>query len=897
MATNFLKYNNLTYDDIIIQITNKLKADSRFDNFRESAVAQTLIEIFAACTDLVNYNIERRAEECFMDTAKLRSSVILLAKQLGYVISRPVPASAKMYLKLKGDANLASKVTAGDLLQIPIYTKFTYNSKDLLLKTGFTYTFTTADVTAITTSGANYQKLIEVDDDSNDIWLIQGTQKTAIIDGQTNTQVSQKFQTYKIYDSSFSNYYGSEDLDVPLTKVYVGNIKSDDTLYDVDRRSLINWESIGNFIKGDEQKVCVIRTSTDENIELMFGDAQYAALGATLSASGPLTTYDNIYVDYLSTKGLEANQTGIIDQKINGSTSILLNGNVSKDVTSNVEFYFLSNLMGGADMEDIDSIRLNSPAIYYSLDRLVAKRDYIYYLKSLTSPIDIRNAIAWGEQEEYEGTTKEPILKLFNCVLVSCLGSLYNLDSDVHTVRTPDNGLEDAILDYNFDEDAIPQQSYFNLYIKENVVEQLKNYETSGAFWTDTYATVPTSLDTVKTSFDNKQLMLFVGTSSTGDVLTNALTTSAAISLSAATSFSEIATTIQNELRTELIGTTLAFPEITISYTSATNQFSMSGSQNDPYFINNFAFYNTTNYLDSLEYNLGLYATNQGSAEKVYFTTSNSVISDNIISVIDKLNERSQVTVRNVYISPIIQKFKLTGKIYAKQLIDKDTVHTSIKNDIYTWLDKNADFNVEIYLSNIIDIIQSYPNIVKVDVKLESDNPVPPDGVSFYNINSDSRIDKYPAELATWRNPYLVIVDELSNYLSGRTELTESDIISLWGSVTAKNQSLAWYRNINERTFFNVLLKNIYTRLTPSTSTTSFRDSTDFLDVCSDIHKDLLPIIRYNMLDSNGNIAKEESAITTNGVDDSLYYRGGYTMGNEIAKISIETDCVYSKKQ
>jgi hypothetical protein len=230
-------------------------------------------------------------------------------------------------------------------------------------------------------------------------------------------------------------------------------------------------------------------------------------------------------------------------------------------------------------------------------------------------------------------------------------------------------------------------------------------------------------------------------------------------------------------------------------------------------------------------------------------------------------------------------------------LIDKDTVHTSIKNDIYTWLDKNADFNVEINLSNIIDIIQSYPNIVKVDVKLESDDPVPPDGVSFYHISSDSRIDKYPAELATWKNPYLVIADELSNYLSGRTELTESDIISLWGVATAKNQSLSWYRNINERTFFNVLLKNIYTRLTESTSTTSFRDSTDFLDVCSDIHKDLLPIIRYNMLDSNGNIAKEESAITTNGVDDSLYYRGGYTMGNEIAKISIETDCVYSTKK
>jgi hypothetical protein len=46
----------------------------------------------------------------------------------------------------------------------------------------------------------------------------------------------------------------------------------------------------------------------------------------------------------------------------------------------------------------------------------------------------------------------------------------------------------------------------------------------------------------------------------------------------------------------------------------------------------------------------------------------------------------------------------------------------------------------------------------------------------------------------------------------------------------------------------------------------------------SDIRKDFLNIIGYNMLDTMGNIAPEYNA-------NNEYIKGGYSLGNEIVKI------------
>ena len=141
MASNFLDYTKLNYSEIVKQIQAKMALDSRFGSFRESATAQVLVEIFSAVSDMNNYYIERRAEESYLETAKLRSSVIQLAKQLGYVITRPIPSTANISMTLTGGGNLGTYcldalTNSPDIphfIQLRIFKPFTFNSNKFLL--------------------------------------------------------------------------------------------------------------------------------------------------------------------------------------------------------------------------------------------------------------------------------------------------------------------------------------------------------------------------------------------------------------------------------------------------------------------------------------------------------------------------------------------------------------------------------------------------------------------------------------------------------------------------------------------------------------------------------------------------------------------------------------------
>ena len=64
-------YASMTFSEIVSQIKDRLKNDPRFVNFSESAIAQTVLEIFAGVGDMANFYIERRAEENFLDVAEM----------------------------------------------------------------------------------------------------------------------------------------------------------------------------------------------------------------------------------------------------------------------------------------------------------------------------------------------------------------------------------------------------------------------------------------------------------------------------------------------------------------------------------------------------------------------------------------------------------------------------------------------------------------------------------------------------------------------------------------------------------------------------------------------------------------------------------------------------------
>ena len=82
----------------------------------------------------------------------------------------------------------------------------------------------------------------------------------------------------------------------------------------------------------------------------------------------------------------------------------------------------------------------------------------------------------------------------------------------------------------------------------------------------------------------------------------------------------------------------------------------------------------------------------------------------------DKLEKRAQSTVRQIYISPIVQKFKLKGRVSIGKLEDRLQVRKKINNNIYEWLNDNADFSVNIQKSNISQLIDVEPEVVNSNI-------------------------------------------------------------------------------------------------------------------------------------------------------------------------------------
>ena len=891
MANTFMKMDGLDFNEIITQVTNRLNADPRFENFRESAIASTLIEIFAGATDITNYYLERRAEESFMDTAKLRSSVILLARSLGYVTTRSIPAESKIKIKLTG---AWTGYNEQSIIQIPAMSVFSYSGIKFILKN--TITIDIYQYIKNFTGSSNTSIFIELDNNNNSFDIIQGELKEKVISGKTNPQIGSNFQIYRIEDKEFSNKYGENDYSYPVTKVWVGNDKNDDTQYVINRRSLIDWKVIEAQAVNVVQPVCVIRTAISEGIELLFGDGRS-------TKKGPETSLDNIYIQYIATKGSEANQVGVKDKKIQFAGKVYGDGGL--DVTAKVDFYFANNITNGSDMEDIESIRVNAPNIYYSLDRLVSKQDYVNYLKSLTSPIDVKNAIAWGEQEELRERNLDAMIRMFNIVFFSVVGPMYQVQTSPYYMKTANNGLETAVCDDDYGDDSLTQRNYFNVFTKgyldgtSNLVEQLRDYQTSAFVWKLTGSEVtktPTDI-----SFLYKDNAFKFDLNYTSDIVANNNSLvgleQITIDINSLSGYSneddfmsELADLILGKLNfNDTRGNVAqnanyskpALPGISVTYDTTNKRFIIIHSAETPTYI--------TSMIGAATSAIGLTYSN------IQLTDIQRHLSKKIVDIVDDLDSRSQVTIRNVYISPTIQTMKLAGTVYIKDLYDRPTEKTKIENDIYSWFNEIADFNNEIYISNITQIIEQYPSVIYADVRFVPDVPINPDGGNFYNGYSHPSVQKYPIS-----NLHSLLYSTINNTLSAYVEQSHSrtDYVTSaeksfeYFSSAVQDYAFSWKYDITERSFLERFAGTLYNNLL-SANGGSFRDwanSDDFIKLISDIHKDYLKIIRYNMMDTLGNIAKDTQINT-----DGSTIKGGYSLGSEIVKVNIALSYEYKR--
>lgn len=514
-----MNYLNITYEQLLLDFRNRLESDPRFKNIGSSTIYGMFQEMLLACMDMTNYYIQRTAEEAYIDTARLDSSIIKLAKNLGYNPRRPIPAICELIIQLHGP--LPSELKAGTVIVFnQDMTDLSFNGNKFILDASYTYTFTEEDILngsssdwtknlrfSVPSSDTRYIPLAGVNyyntNNTSEIKAFQAERKTVEINGETNySKVGKPGQFYDIDDVTFSNWYSKRDpfayyrgnyiQGKSWTQVAIGPSEAEafkddeDNLFDIEDQNIFLNEKLAKLTAAPSipLKICQMETNSDKTVRLSFTpettlcnmglndkvktqgknklytknqrkvqlpNASDQGTSETFVNYGLSTDRENIYVRYLSTNGKAANQTGTKAANMTFTNKFYVSsyGNIL-DLTNNVAFVINSDIYGGDDFESQKSIKINAPAYFSSRLKLITKDDYTSYFRSLTSPLNVQNALVYGEQELTDMYNNRHDLFMNN--IIYCLfGHLYIKNSGdwyMKNVLTDTNDQNDPVTIY-----------------------------------------------------------------------------------------------------------------------------------------------------------------------------------------------------------------------------------------------------------------------------------------------------------------------------------------------------------------------------------------------------------------------------------------------------------------
>lgn len=451
-----MNYLNITYEQLLQDFRARLNSDPHFKNIGSATIYGMFQEMLCACMDMTNFYMQRTAEEAFISTARLDSSVIKHGKGLGYNPRRAVPARCELMIRLKGP--LPSTIIPGtEIFFNQETTDLNFNGNRYILDTGYSYVFTADDIAngqssdwikelrfSVPNEKATYIPLVGISyyDTTNTVPIkcFQGERKTVEILGTANMdKIGEPNQFYDINDLEFSNWYGRRDPfgyrnnvfypELSWCQVGIGADEVDafnkKNIYDIETQAIHLNENVVK-IKGDEPplvplKVCLIDTNSDKTVRVSFSTEP------NICDIGLRSYKDNLYVKYIATKGKLANTTGVKGSVMshNNQINVTVNGTIV-DVTNNVQFIINSDIYGGENFEDQNRIRINAPAYFSSCGKLVTKDDFASYFRGLTSPLSVQNALVYGQMELEDNLSNSVVHKLIqNNIFYTLMGHLY----------------------------------------------------------------------------------------------------------------------------------------------------------------------------------------------------------------------------------------------------------------------------------------------------------------------------------------------------------------------------------------------------------------------------------------------------------------------------------------
>ncbi len=320
MATK-LEISELDFDGIKANLKTFLSQQNEFTDYNfEGSGMSVLLDTLAYNTHYLAYNANMLANEMYLDSADLRSSVVSLAKQVGYTPTSCTSSTAVLDVLVNNASGASLTMSRG--------TKFTTTVD------GQSYSFVNNADVSITPASGVYQ--------FNDLTITEGsylnykyTVSTSDIDQRfiiPNDSVDTTTLTVKVQESSSDSTTSTYTLATGITAL-------DSTT-----------------------KVYFLQEVEGGRFEVYFGDG---VLGKAV-ADGNI-----VILDYINCNR----------DAPNGASSFTLSGTIggfsSATITTD------SNASGGTGLESITSIKYNAPRDYTAQDRAVTAEDYKVLVKSL----------------------------------------------------------------------------------------------------------------------------------------------------------------------------------------------------------------------------------------------------------------------------------------------------------------------------------------------------------------------------------------------------------------------------------------------------------------------------------------------------------------------------------
>ena len=322
MATK-LDISQLDFDGIKDNLKTFLSQQDEFTDYDfEGAGMNVLLDTLAYNTHYLAYNANMLANEMYLDSADQRTSVVSLAKQVGYT-----PRSAN---SAKATIDVVVNNATGSSLTMSRGTQFT----------------TTVD-------GTNYSFVNNAD--------VSITPQDGVF----------KFSNLDIFEGTYLNYKYTANTTDTDQRFIIPNDNVDTTTLTVKIQesvsdSTTNTYTLAGGVTGIDStsKVYFLQEVEDGRFEVYFGDG---VLGQGV-ADGNI-----VILDYITCNRAEAN----------GASAFTLSGSIGN--FSNVTITTLNNAANGDDPESIKSIKYNAPRDYSAQDRAVTAEDYKVLVKSLYS--------------------------------------------------------------------------------------------------------------------------------------------------------------------------------------------------------------------------------------------------------------------------------------------------------------------------------------------------------------------------------------------------------------------------------------------------------------------------------------------------------------------------------